>query len=194
MEHGAVLLVMRRWPVSASGTPKRWEQVCSVILSSLEVTMESPATVPEIPGCHGPEVLGRMVDKWSLYVIHLPRGGTKRFSELRRLIDGITPCMLTVTIRSLERDGLIWRTFYSVVPPRVEYALGESLLQLPPRFCAGPTPTKPISWPPATATTRRTETAHSSVLPSGRSSRYPASPVPRVIKIVMIWCLLTCDR
>jgi DNA-binding HxlR family transcriptional regulator len=97
-----------------------------------EVTMESAAALPEIPGCHGREVLGRIGDKWSLYVIHLLGGGTRRFSELRRHIGGITPRMLTVTIRSLERDGLISRTVYPVVPPRVEYALtplGESLLQ-----------------------------------------------------------------
>ena len=94
--------------------------------------MESAAALPEIPGCQGREVLGRIGDKWSLYVIHLLGGGTRRFSELRRHIGGITPRMLTVTIRSLERDGLISRTVYPVVPPRVEYALtplGESLLQ-----------------------------------------------------------------
>jgi DNA-binding HxlR family transcriptional regulator len=85
-----------------------------------------------MPGCRGREVLGRIGDKWSLYVIHLLGSGTMRFSELRRQIDGITPRMLTVTLRSLERDGLISRTVHPVVPPRVEYALtpvGESLLQ-----------------------------------------------------------------
>src|ERR1700757_3198314 len=108
------------------------EKVCSVILSSLEVTMESAVAVPEIPGCRGREVLGRIGDKWSLYVIHLLGCGTRRFSELRRHIGGITPRMLTVTIRSLERDGLVSRTVYPVVPPRVEYTLtplGESLLE-----------------------------------------------------------------
>jgi DNA-binding HxlR family transcriptional regulator len=93
--------------------------------------MESADGLPEMPGCRGREVLGRIGDKWSLYVIHLLGDGTKRFSELRRHIGGITPRMLTVTIRSLERDGLISRTVYPVVPPRVEYALtplGESLL------------------------------------------------------------------
>jgi DNA-binding HxlR family transcriptional regulator len=93
--------------------------------------MEPADGPPELPGCRGREVLGRISDKWSLYVIHLLGGGTKRFSELRRHIGGITPRMLTVTIRSLERDGLISRTAYPVVPPRVEYALtplGESLL------------------------------------------------------------------
>ena len=82
-----------------------------------EVTMESAAALPEIPGCHGREVLGRIGDKWSLYVIHLLGGGTRRFSELRRHIGGITPRMLTVTIRSLERDGLISRTVYRSCRP-----------------------------------------------------------------------------
>jgi DNA-binding HxlR family transcriptional regulator len=93
--------------------------------------MKPPVGLPEIPGCRGREVLGRIGDKWSLYVIHLLGSGTMRFSELRRHIGGITPRMLTVTIRSLERDGLITRTAYPVVPPRVEYTLtplGESLL------------------------------------------------------------------
>jgi len=95
--------------------------------------MEMPAdTLPEIPGCRGREILGRIGDKWSLYVVHLLGTGTKRFTELRRQINGITPRMLTVTIRSLERDGLVSRTVYPVIPPRVEYALtplGHSLLQ-----------------------------------------------------------------
>ncbi len=64
-------------------------------------------------------------------MVHVLGGGTKRFSELQRHIDGITPRMLTVTVRNLERDGLVTRTVYPVVPPRVEYALtpvGTTLL------------------------------------------------------------------
>jgi DNA-binding HxlR family transcriptional regulator len=59
-------------------------------------------------------------------------GGTRRFTELRRNIDGISQRMLTVTLRGLERDGIITRTVHPVIPPRVDYALtpmGESLLQ-----------------------------------------------------------------
>ena len=88
--------------------------------------------MPTQAGCAAREVLERIADKWSLYVVHLLGGGTQRFSELRREIDGITPRMLTVTLRSLERDGLISRTVYPVVPPRVEYSLtpmGETLIQ-----------------------------------------------------------------
>ncbi len=84
-----------------------------------------------VSGCQARQVLDRIGDKWSVYVVHLLGTGTKRFSELRREIEGITPRMLTVTVRSLERDGLVSRTVFPVVPPRVDYALtpmGETLL------------------------------------------------------------------
>jgi DNA-binding HxlR family transcriptional regulator len=91
-----------------------------------------PAEVVAGPGdCTARAVLDRVGDKWSLYVIHLLGGGSKRFSELRRRIDGISQRMLTVTLRGLERDGLVVRTVYPTVPPRVEYALttmGRTLL------------------------------------------------------------------
>lgn len=89
-----------------------------------------PATLDDVP-CTVREVLDRVGDKWSVYVIHLLGGGTKRFGELKREIDGISQRMLTVTLRGLERDGLVTRTVYPEVPPRVEYALtplGETLL------------------------------------------------------------------
>lgn len=70
-------------------------------------------------------MLERIGDKWTLYVVHVLGAGTRRFSELQREIDGITPRMLTVTVRNLERDGLVTRTVYPVVPPRVDYALTE---------------------------------------------------------------------
>jgi DNA-binding HxlR family transcriptional regulator len=81
--------------------------------------------------CSARGVLDRIGDKWSLHVIHLLGGGTKRFSELRRMIDGISQRMLTVTLRGLERDGLVVRTVHPTVPPRVDYALtpmGHTLL------------------------------------------------------------------
>ena len=85
----------------------------------------------EATACAVREVLDRVGDKWSVYVIHLLGGGTMRFSDLKRSIDGISQRMLTVTLRGLERDGLVTRTVYPVVPPRVDYALtplGETLL------------------------------------------------------------------
>ncbi|MFL5577128.1 MAG: winged helix-turn-helix transcriptional regulator [Gemmatimonadaceae bacterium] len=69
-------------------------------------------------------MLDRVGDKWSVYAIHvLGAAGTLRFGELRRSIDGISQRMLTVTLRGLERDGIVRRTMYPEVPPRVEYTL-----------------------------------------------------------------------
>jgi DNA-binding HxlR family transcriptional regulator len=73
--------------------------------------------------CEVRQILDRVADKWSLLTIALLEGRTLRFSELRREIDGISQRMLTVTLRQLERDGLVRRTVYPVVPPRVEYRL-----------------------------------------------------------------------
>jgi DNA-binding HxlR family transcriptional regulator len=91
----------------------------------------APLRPPE--GCLAGDVLNRVGDKWSVYVISYLGQGTLRFSELRRAIDGISQRMLTVTVRALERDGLISRAVYPEIPPRVEYALtplGESLLEV----------------------------------------------------------------
>ncbi|MGH8721940.1 MAG: winged helix-turn-helix transcriptional regulator [Burkholderiales bacterium] len=73
--------------------------------------------------CEVRQILDRIADKWSLLAIALLEGRTLRFTELRRKIDGISQRMLTVTLRQLERDGLVRRTVYPVVPPRVEYEL-----------------------------------------------------------------------
>lgn len=71
------------------------------------------------------QILDRIADKWSLLAITLLDRRTLRFTELRTEIDGISQRMLTSTLRHLERDGLVRRTVYPVVPPRVEYALTE---------------------------------------------------------------------
>jgi DNA-binding HxlR family transcriptional regulator len=78
------------------------------------------------------EILDRIGDKWSLYIIATLRSGTRRFNELRREIEGISQRMLTLTLRGLERDGLVTRTIYPTIPPRVDYELtelGETLLE-----------------------------------------------------------------
>lgn len=78
------------------------------------------------------EVLSRVGDKWSVLLIVLLGDGTKRFSELKRTVTGISQRMLTLTLRGLERDGLVTRTVHPTVPPRVEYALttlGRTLLK-----------------------------------------------------------------
>jgi DNA-binding HxlR family transcriptional regulator len=77
------------------------------------------------------DVLSRIGDKWSVLVVTRLGGGPLRFNQLRRAIGGISQRMLTLTLRGLERDGLITRTAYPTVPPRVDYALtplGRDLL------------------------------------------------------------------
>ncbi|HZY98605.1 MAG TPA: helix-turn-helix domain-containing protein [Candidatus Baltobacteraceae bacterium] len=69
-------------------------------------------------------VLDRIADKWTVMIMHLLLdGGQHRFNVLRRAIEGISQKMLTQTLRDLERDGLVVRTVYPEIPPRVEYAL-----------------------------------------------------------------------
>src|SRR5215470_11691737 len=81
--------------------------------------------------CRVRTVLNRIGDKWAIYVVDRLGRGPRRFSELLRGIDGITARMLTVTLRGLERDGILTRTVHAAVPPRVDYQLtplGETLL------------------------------------------------------------------
>ena len=73
--------------------------------------------------CQAREVFDRVGDKWSVSVIHQLGAGTMRFTDLRQTIDGISQRMLTVTLRGLERDGIVTRTVHPVIPPRVDYAL-----------------------------------------------------------------------
>lgn len=80
--------------------------------------------------CPTRQVLDRIGDKWTALIIGLLEQKTMRFSELSQNIGGISQKMLTQTLRSLERDGLVKRTVYAEVPPRVEYnltPLGETL-------------------------------------------------------------------
>ncbi|MFB9201539.1 winged helix-turn-helix transcriptional regulator [Nonomuraea spiralis] len=73
--------------------------------------------------CEVRQILDRIADKWSLQVIALLDRRSLRFTELRRMIDGVSQRMLTRTLRHLERDGLVSRTVHATVPPRVDYAL-----------------------------------------------------------------------
>jgi DNA-binding HxlR family transcriptional regulator len=84
------------------------------------------------PECPVREILHRVGDKWSIQVVAFLCDGPKRFTELRRSIEGISQRMLTLTLRELERDGLVTRTVYPTIPPRVDYeltSLGRKLLQ-----------------------------------------------------------------
>ncbi|WP_433556552.1 winged helix-turn-helix transcriptional regulator [Pseudonocardia xinjiangensis] len=68
-------------------------------------------------------VLDMIGDKWSLLVVRSLRHGPRRFTEVKKDIDGISQRMLTVTLRGLERDGILTRTVRSVMPPHVSYEL-----------------------------------------------------------------------
>jgi DNA-binding HxlR family transcriptional regulator len=89
--------------------------------------LKKPPELEHTPAnCHAREILARVGDKWSVYVIHvLNDAGILRFNELRSRVSGISQRMLTVTLRGMERDGLVTRTVYPEVPPRVEYRLTE---------------------------------------------------------------------
>jgi DNA-binding HxlR family transcriptional regulator len=96
-----------------------------------EGTKRPPTRVELTQTCEIRDLLDRLADKWSLLVVELLGEGTRRFTELRREIDGISQRMLTQTLRQLERDGLVRRTVHPVVPPRVDYELtplGATLL------------------------------------------------------------------
>ena len=72
------------------------------------------------------DILNRIGDKWTVMVVGiLSRNGVMRFNELKRTINGVSQRMLTLTLRNLERDGLVTRTIYPEIPPRVEYGLTE---------------------------------------------------------------------
>jgi len=87
-----------------------------------EVTVHDPKS----PGCLAMNsVLARVGDKWSVLIIVLLGDGTLRFNEIKRRVDGISQRMLTLTLRGLERDGLVKRTVYPTIPPRVDYELTE---------------------------------------------------------------------
>jgi DNA-binding HxlR family transcriptional regulator len=82
---------------------------------------EPPSCGP--PGCSVEEVVDRVGSKWSVSILLAASAGPVRFTALERTIPGISRRMLTLTLRHLERDGLLVRTMYPTVPPRVEYSL-----------------------------------------------------------------------
>lgn len=71
------------------------------------------------------EVLAQISGKWTILVVRILSGGSKRFSEIRRQIDGISQKMLTATLRDLEKDGFVSRTVTPSIPPRVDYELTD---------------------------------------------------------------------
>ena len=91
--------------------------------------MESKQILEKFPPtgtCPVRDILGRLGDKWSMLVLlTLQANGTMRFNEIHRSLEDISHRMLTVTLRTLESDGLVSRSVYAEVPPRVEYRLTE---------------------------------------------------------------------
>jgi DNA-binding HxlR family transcriptional regulator len=92
-----------------------------------------PGNLHEPEDCRAvSEVLARIGDKWTVLVVSTLGDGPKRFNELRKALGSISQRMLTLTLRALERDGLVTRTVFPTIPPRVDYELtklGRSLLE-----------------------------------------------------------------
>ena len=88
--------------------------------------------------CPTRQVLDLIADKWTVLIIRRLSGGTLRFAQLRRGVDGISQKVLTNILRGLERDGIVTRRIYASVPPKVEYSLtmlGRSLCDLVAGVC-----------------------------------------------------------
>jgi DNA-binding HxlR family transcriptional regulator len=71
------------------------------------------------------QVLARIGDKWSVLIVMLLGDGPRRFNEIKRMVGGISQRMLTLTLKGLERDGLVTRTVFPTIPPRVDYQLTD---------------------------------------------------------------------
>ena len=104
------------------------------------VTIEESPIRPNIldPNCGSRRVLDVIADKWTMITVYTLAQGTKRFGQLQREIGGISQRMLTQTLRDLERDGVVKRTVYPVVPPKVDYSLtplGETLIEALTAVC-----------------------------------------------------------
>jgi DNA-binding HxlR family transcriptional regulator len=111
-----------------------YRPACTYWQVVLHRAMPKASSVPSVldPRCPSRLVLDRIADKWTALIIQILAGGTMRYAALQREIGGISQKMLTQTLRSLERDGLVQRTVHPVVPPKVEYSLtklGRTLIE-----------------------------------------------------------------
>ena len=97
-------------------TRRRSQEGTSLIPGNLHVAEDCRAVS---------EVLARVGDKWTVLVVSTLGDGPKRFNELRRALGSISQRMLTLTLRGLERDGLVTRTVFPTIPPRVDYELTD---------------------------------------------------------------------
>ena len=100
--------------------------------------MSDPAPLPYHRTAGGSIVVGLLADKWTIPILRSLARGTKRTGELKKELSGVSQKMLTQTLRNLVEHGLVARTVYPVVPPRVEYsltALGESMNEPLTQMC-----------------------------------------------------------
>jgi DNA-binding HxlR family transcriptional regulator len=95
-----------------------------------EVTTMDDGEIPSAGSCSLREVLDLVGDKWAMAVLVQLSGGRRRFSELERALPGVSRRMLSLTLRGLERNGLVTRTVYPEVPPRVEYEMTPHATEL----------------------------------------------------------------
>lgn len=101
-----------------------------MVVSFSNLRAEAPGVFQD--GCPTRTVLDHIMSKWGVLVLLALTDGTSRWGELRRSVDGISEKMLASTLRTLAKDGLVARTSYPEVPPRVEYSLtpmGEELME-----------------------------------------------------------------
>jgi DNA-binding HxlR family transcriptional regulator len=112
------------------------------MVQSLETAIETPVCGPSTNESNPAldrlveEIIGRVADKWTMIILEvLDENGTLRFSQIAKLVPGISQKMLTKTLRLMERDGLLTRTVHPVVPPHVDYALTDLGKSLGGAFC-----------------------------------------------------------
>lgn len=105
-------------------------QVTKTQVTETQVTKTSATPITSLGHDHADcrkvsKILARVGDKWSVLVVMLLGDGPRRFNEIKRMVNGISQRMLTLTLRGLERDGLVTRTVFPTIPPRVDYELTE---------------------------------------------------------------------
>jgi DNA-binding HxlR family transcriptional regulator len=120
----------------AARPPEHVAESAAPLPVSAESAARPPADVdPKVEALVN-ELIGRVADKWTMIVLEvLAEHGELRFTRLGELAGGISQKMLTQTVRQMERDGLLVRTVYPVVPPKVEYRLTDLGLSLGAAFC-----------------------------------------------------------
>jgi DNA-binding HxlR family transcriptional regulator len=111
------------------------EQVAAAKRDAAYAPAPDAVTDPQLDGLVN-DLIGRVADKWTMLILEvLAEGGQLRFTQISKRVESISQKMLTQTLRQMERDGLLTRTIFPVIPPRVEYRLTELGLTLGGAFC-----------------------------------------------------------